>query len=327
MSTKSEDVSWPLGKTTVDATVTGPAEAGKYPGIVFVAGSGPTDRNWETPFLPGTNGSARLLAEKLASCGYVTIRYDKRFTGPRAKENAPLMAGASLEGHFDELEGAVRNLRSRPNVDPNRVFALTSSEGAIHVLYYQTHPNVTPFAGMVLTGAPGRSLSDIVNYQVVTQVKGAANGDDLVARYHELIKKFEAGQPFTPDAALPLGVNQLVAALSAPANQPFTREFWGFKPADYLRKVSQPVLVIIGKKDLQCDWQLDGAVLEEVAKTGKSNLTFRYPENANHVLKHEPKPRTEISLPMVTQTYNTAESTLDAETVADILEWLGTQSR
>ena len=140
MQTKSEDISWPLGQTIVDATVTGPAEPGSHPGVVFVAGSGPTDRNWETPLLPGSNGSARLLAERLASSGYTTIRYDKRFSGPRATQNLPLMTGASLEGHFDELAGAVATLRQRADVNPDRIFALTSSEGAIHVLYYQTTP-------------------------------------------------------------------------------------------------------------------------------------------------------------------------------------------
>src|SRR6185295_13156566 len=158
------------------------------------------------------------------------IRYDKRFTGPRAQQNMPLIGGASLEGHFDELAGAVANLGQRSDVDANRIFALTSSEGAIHVLYYQTHAKVRPFAGMVLTGAPGRALSDIVNHQVVTQVQGAPNGADLVARYQELIKRFENGSPFAPDSVLPAGINNLVAALSAPANQPFTREFWAFKP-------------------------------------------------------------------------------------------------
>ena len=57
---KSEDISWNIGETVVQATVTSP-DAGGTPGVVFVAGSGPTDRNWESPLLPGTNGSARLL--------------------------------------------------------------------------------------------------------------------------------------------------------------------------------------------------------------------------------------------------------------------------
>jgi len=324
---KSEDISWALGQTTVDATVAAPDGPGKYPGIVLVAGSGPTDRNWESPILPGTNGSGRLIAEALAEAGYVTMRYDKRASGPRAQENLQHMAGqVSLESHFDELQGAVSHLACRADVDSNRLFALTSSEGAIHALYYQAHAGVVPFFGMVLTGAPGRALSEVTNYQVETQLAAMPNADDLIARYHSLIHKFENGEPFVPDPELPEGFNNLVAALSAPINQPFTREFWSFRAADYIGRMSEPVLVVIGRKDIQVDWSLDGTPLEEAAH-GKENVTLFYPENANHVLKHEPRPREELTAANAMSAYNTPESSLDPESLKTILEWLGRHSK
>ena len=319
---KSEDISWAIDKTVVDATVTEPEGQGKYPGIVFVAGSGPTDRNWESPLLPGSNGSARLLAEYLSSRGFITIRYDKRVSGPHAKQNLQFIAGnISLESHFEELKGAVSALQNRPAIDHDRIFVLTSSEGAVHAFYYQTHAGILPFKGMVLTGAPGRPLNEISNYQVVSQAAGLPNREDLVSRYYKLIERFENGLPFIPDPGLPDSVNQLVAALSAPINQPFAREFWSFKPADYINKISQPVLVVIGKKDLQTDWKLDGEVLEEAAR-GKDNITFYYPENANHVLKYEPKPREELTIANAMPNYNGPESVLDPETQKTIVEWL-----
>ncbi len=61
-ATVGRDVQWTLEGATLDATVVRPAEAGPFPRAVFVAGSGPTDRNWNSPLLPGTNGSAALLA-------------------------------------------------------------------------------------------------------------------------------------------------------------------------------------------------------------------------------------------------------------------------
>jgi uncharacterized protein len=319
---KSEDIAWSIGKTVVEATVTAPDQAGRYPVVVFVAGSGPTDRNWETPLLPGTNGSARLLAEYLTSHGFVTIRYDKRVSGPRGQQNIPLMAGnISLEGHFAELKGAVTAVLSRPDADPERLFVLTSSEGALHAFYYQTHAGVQPFKGMVLTGAPGRPLNEITNYQVVSQLAAFPNSEDLIARYRKLIENFENGLPFSPDPVLPEGFNNLAAALSAPFNQPFTREFWSFKPAEYLNKITVPVLVVIGKKDIQCDWKLDGGALEQAAG-GKSNITFYYPENANHVLKYEPHPRAEITAANAIPNYNGPDAVLDTETQRTIVDWL-----
>ncbi len=323
---KTEDISSPLGQTTVDATVAAPDGPGIYPGVVLVAGSGPTDRNWESPLLAGTNGSGRLIAEALAAAGYVTIRYDKRASGPRAMQNLPLMAGhISLESHFDELHGAVLHLLRRPDVDRQRLFALTSSEGALHVLYYQAHAGVVPFAGMVLTGAPGRALCDIANYQVESQLAALPDGSDLMSRYRALIRRFEEGDPFVPDPKLPEFANNLVGGLSAPVNQPFSREFWSFKPADYLRKTTVPVLVVIGKKDIQTDWKLDGGALEEAAR-GKSNVTFLYPENANHVLKHESRGREALTPQSAMANYNGSEAVLDEEAVRTVMEWLGRQS-
>jgi len=323
----SEDISWALGETIVDATVTAPDSPGKHPCVVLVAGSGPTDRNWESTLLPGTNGSGRLLAEELTKAGYVTVRYDKRASGPRAQQNMALLMGkVSLESHFDELNGAVSHMLSRPDVDSKRLFALTSSEGAIHVLYYMDHANVVPFVGMVLTGAPGRSLSDITNYQVESQLAAMPNSDDLVSRYRALIRSFEGGEDFVPDASLPEPFNNLVAALSAPINQPFTREFWCFRAADYIRYTAVPVLVVIGKKDIQTDWRLDGQALEQ-ASQGKDNVSFYYPENANHVLKHEPRPREELTAATAMSAYNTPESSLDPEALRIILEWLGQHTK
>jgi len=40
-----------------------PEAAGGIPCVVFFAGSGPTDRDWLSPLLPGTNGSGRALAD------------------------------------------------------------------------------------------------------------------------------------------------------------------------------------------------------------------------------------------------------------------------
>jgi hypothetical protein len=45
---QSLEVTWPLGPTTVYGTVVMPEGAGPFPGVVLVAGSGPTDRDWDT---------------------------------------------------------------------------------------------------------------------------------------------------------------------------------------------------------------------------------------------------------------------------------------
>ena len=113
------EVSWPLGPTTVYGTVTKPEGTGPFPGVVLVAGSGPTDRDWNSPLLPGTNGSGRLLAEALGRAGLASLRYDKRASGPHVRETIPLLIGAiSMQSHVDELAGAVRTLAEQHGRPP-----------------------------------------------------------------------------------------------------------------------------------------------------------------------------------------------------------------
>jgi pimeloyl-ACP methyl ester carboxylesterase len=322
---ETEEVSWPLGETTVYGTLVRPAGAGPFPGVVFVAGSGPTDRDWNTPLLPGTNGSARLLAEALAAAGYASLRYDKRASGPHARENmAALVGKISLQGHIDELAGAVRRLAESDGVDPKRLFALTNSEGAVHALNYQIHNPAIPFGGLILTAPPGRPIGVIARSQLAAQLLPLPGGDAMMAQYDTAIERFLAGQPADPDPSLPEGVKMLLSSLENPANQPFSRELWMTDTTGWLAQVSVPVLVVVGQKDLQVDWQADVPPMRKAVE-GRDNVTFAILPNANHVLKYEPEPRAALSPAAVGARYNAEDAYLDPEVLSAIVGWLADQ--
>lgn len=323
-SAESSDVSWQLDSTTVDGTLVRPPGPGPFPGVVMVAGSGPTDRNWNSPLLPGTNGSARLIAEALAQTGFASLRYDKRVVGPHARENLQaLMGKLSMQSHLDELTSAVRTLASQPYIRDDRIFALANSEGTLHALNYQVHSPAIPFAGLVLIAPPGRSVGAVARSQLAAQAAAVANGDALLALYDAAIARFLVGEPVAPDPSLPEGVQMLLQSLEAPANLPFARELWMADAASLLRQVDVPVLVVIGKKDLQVDWQADGEPLQRAA-AGRADVTFLFPENANHVLKQELRPRAELVPAEITQSYNGPDTWLDPDALASILDWLTT---
>lgn len=322
LSVVHREVAWSVGDLPVHATVTRPSGAGPHPGVVFVAGSGPTDRDWCSPMLPGTNGSARLLATELAQRGYVTLRYDKRGSGPLVREYLPKLAGkVTMDLFRDELGSAVEALRAETGVMEEAVFALTNSEGAIHAAHYQLGGRGPRFRGLVLTGPPGRSVGEMGRSQLLRQGASLPNRETLIARYDEAIARFLAGEPANPDPSLPDGVRLLVRALETPANLPFSRELWAYRFPPTFARVREPQLVLIGKKDLQSDWKLDGGALQ-AASVDQSNVAFVYPENANHVLKHEAAPRESLSGASVGAQYNAPDSVLDAEAVRSILNWL-----
>ncbi len=318
----SADVSWRLDSTSVDGALVRPDGPGPFPAVVMVAGSGPTDRDWNSPLLPGPNGSARLIAESLAEAGFASLRYDKRVVGPHAAENIQaLMGKLSMRSHLDEFTGAVHLLASQPYVRSDRIFALANSEGTLHALNYQTHNPAIPLAGLVLIGPPGRAVGVVARSQLAAQAAGMPNGDELMTRYDEAISQFLAGEPITPDPSLPQGVQLLLQSLAAPVNLPFARELWMADAATPLSQVDIPTLIVIGKKDLQVDWQADGEPLQQ-AVAGRANVTFLFPDDANHILKHEPRPRAELTLPEVSARYNAPDAQLDPRALASILEWL-----
>lgn len=68
-------------------------------------------------------------------------------------------------------------------------------------------------------------------------------------------------------------------------------------------------------------WQADGEPLE-LATAGHEEVTFLFPENANHVLKEELRPRSELVPTEITESYNGPDTRLDPQTLTSILEWL-----
>ncbi len=323
--TNEESVSWIVDDIEVFASLTRPQGLGPFPAVIFVAGSGPTDRNWNTPIIPGTNGSAALLAQELTKHGFITLRYDKRASGPHVVENMKLLAGKiSMQGHSAELAGGVNLLLGEKDVDPAKIFALTNSEGCVHALNYQTQGKNHPFAGMVLTSPFARATGELAHSQIAAQLAAVPGGDSLLTAYETAINEFIAGRPVPVDENLPTLLQQVIQAVTQPINQPFARELWIFNPATKLDETSVPVLIVIGKKDIQVDWQTDGPLFEAVAKE-LTNITIAYMENANHVLKFEPKPRSQITPADAMASYSADDVMLDPDSVDTITSWLRAQ--
>jgi hypothetical protein len=55
-------------------------------------------------------------------------------------------------------------------------------------------------------------------------------------------------------------------------------------------------------------------------------VSFNFPEDANHVLKHESRPREELAQAEVMLRYNADDASLDADTAAAIVAWLTAQT-
>src|SRR6266849_6673382 len=87
--------------TAIHSTLLLPQDTTKaMPVVLFISGSGPTDRDGNSPMLPGKNNSLKMLAEGLAMNDIASLRYDKRGIGESAKA---MVAEADLR--FDTYIG------------------------------------------------------------------------------------------------------------------------------------------------------------------------------------------------------------------------------
>ena len=333
---ESEEASWEVLGINVNATITTPKNVKAGDAIILIAGSGPTDRNWCSPLLKGTNGSGKLLAEKLAGEGFITIRYDKLAANKDIKAFLPKLVGKiSMQSHLEELKGAVETINSRYKI--RNMFALGNSEGCIHAVNYQLQAKKKPFDGLILTGAPGRSVGEVARNQLSDQLKnlstmggvvgilgklGLLPKENQVMKYYDkAVADFINGKSMTMDKSLPKSIKRMLSSMETPTNLPFSRELWTYSLPEHVTDVVVPILVLIGKKDIQVGWDVDGKALEN-AMNKMMEVTFGYPEDANHLLKHEDKARDVLNVQYVSSHYNSPEAKLDEESSELISNWL-----
>jgi len=317
----SVDVSWQLDGITMEGTLVRPDGDGPFPAVVLVAGSGPTDRDWCSPLLPGSNGSGRLFAAAFGGAGIASLRYDKRASGPHLMDNVPKLIGKlSMESHLDELVAAVQVLSGFDFVDSSRIVGLGNSEGALHVLHYATSTQDVPFAGIVLAAPPGRPIRTVLLSQLALQSAQVPGGAELMPKVEEAAARYAAGEPMNPDPGLPDSVKMVLASFETPANLPLARELWVESTSDSLGKVQTPTLVLIGGKDVQIDVQADGDALQGAA-AGMTTVTFAFPPNANHVFKEDTRSPAEVAA-SPGNGYNEPGTHLDPESLETILAWL-----
>ena len=160
----------------------------------------------------------------------------------------------------------------------------------------------------------------VAHGQLAAQLLALPGGAEQLAAYETAMANFVAEQPLDLDPNLLEGVRNLILGITQPFNQPFTRAL-GARPAGPAGEVTVPVLVLIGKKDIQVDWQADGSLFAALAETQR-NVEVVFAPEADHVLKHEARPHETLNGPEAAASYNVEGTVLDPEAVGIIVGWL-----
>lgn len=321
----SEDVSFVAAGRTIPGTFVHPV-SGAGPGVVLLAGSGPTDRDWNSPLLPGKNGSGRLLAEALAARGISVLRFDKAFSG--RNPGLPI-AELTLDTYRDEASGAFNFLRSRREVDPARLFVVGHSEGGIHATRLAELLGAE-LRGVVLIAAPGRSLREVLEVQLERNVlnRSTMTSDQVEAEMAPIrtaLRSFVSGQDVDPKTVSSRPeILAVLTALMAPPVARIGRALASFEPAEAAAKIDAPVLVLQGQKDVQVDAVEDAGRLVAARRSAGKHVDFHPSPVADHVLKTETRALEELraNVQRITAGYNAPDRSLAPDLVDVLARWI-----
>lgn len=248
-----------------------PAAGAKAPVALILPGSGPTDRDGNSPL--GVKGSTyRLLAEGLAAQGVTTVRMDKRgmfASGPAAADpNRVFIADLATDAN-----AWAADLKTRTGAPC--VWLIGHSEGALVAeVAGQTGKDL---CGLVLVSGAGERLSDTLR----RQLKAGVPAGPLLDQSLKNIAALESGGE-VDTSGLPPGLQMLFL----PQVQPFLKAIFAYDPPALLKTYKGPVLIVQGKTDIQV-LPADAQKLK-AARPDAALVEF---DGVNHLLKVAPLDR------------------------------------
>lgn len=239
--------------------------AGDAPIILMIPGSGPTDRDGNSPL--GVRAAPyRLLAEGLAQRAIGSVRIDKR--GMFGSEGAvPDPNAVTIADYVRDTIAWVDAIRTRTGAD--RVWLLGHSEGGLVAL--AAAAKVKHLCGLILVATAGRPLGDVLKEQLRANPANAP----LLGAADQAIDELSAGRRVDMTKLPPA-----LAPLFDPAVQGFLISVFALDPAELAGKANKPMLIVQGERDLQVSIA-DAGRLKQAAP----RATLMVLPDTNHVLK------------------------------------------
>lgn len=224
------------------------SELQKVPGIVLIAGSGPTDRDGNNPLVPGRIDLLKQIAELLAGAGIGSLRYDKRGIGGSTPRPTNTLEAQERFFTWDNSVGDVaaahRELLRHDEIKPYTTALLGHSEGGLLALAAAGPLSAKEMGsrklhGLVLAATPGRPLADIVRAQIARSAPSLVEPAERTMSTIMETGRVPAGLPREQQALFPLYAG------------PFLQSALAFDPAKTLAALDLACLILQGGADHQ----------------------------------------------------------------------------
>lgn len=291
------------GEVRLAGTLTRPQGLdGRLPGVVFLSGSGPQDRNGLSN---GIDVGTHEILDRLTRDGLAVLRVDDRNVGG---SSGPRQQG--LTGLVADATACVDFLLARDDVDPTRVAIIGHSEGATTGTLVALE---RPVAALVLMAGTGRPLPAVMleqNARALAQ-EGLSVPDQRAA-LTEIAEIFErlASDEVLFEGDLPAEFAPLVV------ERRWFREHARHDPLATLARVECPVLVLQGATDFQVSPERDAEVLAAtLAEAGIDHQLVVFP-GLDHLFKATPGQVSTIADYLL-------DRRVDERVLATLSTWLG----
>jgi len=245
------------------------ADAGRgSPIVLIIPGSGPTDRDGNSPL--GIKAAPyRLLAEELAARGISSVRIDKRgmFGSKAAVANANKVAIADYTADTRAWIATIRRATGA-----KCVWLLGHSEGGLIALTAAQQPK--DICGVITVAAVGRRIGEVLREQLRANPANAPYLDPAFTT----IASLEAGKTVN-SATLPAPLRTLFAD----DVQHLLIDLLAEDPAGLAAALKPPLLIVQGDNDIQVT--VDDA---KALAAAQPKATLAILHGVNHVLKIPP---------------------------------------
>lgn len=258
---------------------------------LLIAGSGPTDRDGNSPVLK--NNMLKMLAYELSNKGIASLRFDKRGVGRSASAGGKEV-DLRFESYVQDVLLWVEYLRKVKKYQ--KITIVGHSEGALIGMLAAKRVKVD---GYVSLAASAIRADKLIEQQLSAQSQAVA------ALASPVLDQLVKGQ--TVDK-----VPDVLQSLFRPSAQPYLISWLNYDPAEEMTSLNTPCLIIHGENDIQVDSQ-HATILHNANKASKVIVV----RGMNHILKPSGKDPDENYA-----TYNNPGLALVTEAVDGIADFI-----
>ncbi|HSP10896.1 MAG TPA: alpha/beta hydrolase [Salegentibacter sp.] len=241
----------------IDGTLTQPDSTENPPLVIFIQGSGPTDRNGNQSMLK--SDFAKKIAHQLADEEIASFRFDKRiFKMDKLKIKEEDLR---FEDFVEDVETIIGYFKEGQNF--SKIILAGHSAGSLLGILAA---NQGADAFISLAGL-GHSIDKIVVEQIGKQAPGLQQ--NTRDSFDELIEKGSTSN-----------YNPALGSIFRPSSQPYMLSWIKYDPAEEIAKLELPVLIVQGTADIQVETS-EAEILHEALP----NSELKIIPDMNHVFR------------------------------------------